>query len=248
MAREKQSRTEIEQQLKDQIAFLIVSCRLYDEGRHAESKRLAVALRILFHETRKSKSLLGQLHLRDISWIDTASVYDPKNLVSHFGLISIRFDEPSGRIPWLIPKGTPPGELKKTEFNKWWSHPVLVAVAGTTERFFSRQNLILNVADTDGGTHVDPGLEDVYAELSRKNILGFTAIKGGKKYPMLYPEMPCLRQISHEVLLTLRESVPGFFMEPYDPKINIEPYGISLETSTSTGPSSVEIHVRPKGT
>jgi hypothetical protein len=248
MAKVKQSKTELEKQLREQIGFLITSCRLYDEGRHAEAKRLAGTLRILLHETKQSKSLLGQLHLRDISWIDTAVPYDPENLVSHVGLVSIQFDEPSGRIPWLIPKGTPNGELKKSEFNKWWSHPVIVAVASTEKRFFSRQNIILNVADTDGGAHVDPDLEEVYAELSRKNIVGFTAIKGGKKYPMLYPEMPCLRQIAHEVLLTLQKKVPDCFSEPYESEVRKEPYGVSLKDGSQSEPSSLEIHVRPKGT
>ena len=248
MARVKQSKTEIENQLKEQIGFLITSCRLYDDGRHAEAKRLAGTLRILLHETRKSKSLLGQLHLRNISWVDTAVPYDPANLVSHVGLVSIQFEETSGRIPWLIPKGMPARELKKSEFNKWWSHPVIVAVASAEKRFFSRRNLILNVADTDGGAHVDPDLEEVYAELSRKNIVGFTAIKGGKEYPMLYPEMPCLRQIAHEVLLTLQEKVPNYFIEPYDSEIRKEPYGVSIKHGSQTEPSSFEIHVRQKGT
>lgn len=248
MARVRQSRTEIENQLKEQIGFLITSCRLYDDGRHAEAKRLANTLRILLHETRKSRSLLGQLHLRDISWVDTAGSYDPENLVSHVGLVSIRFDEPSGRVPWLIPKGTPTGELKKIEFNKWWSHPVIVAVASAEKRFFSRQYLVLNVANTDGGSHVDPDLEEVFAELSRKNIVGFTAIKGGRKYPMLYPEMPCLRQIAHEVLLTLQRKAPNYFNEPYDSEIKKEPYGISVEHGSLAEPSSFEIHVRQKDT
>lgn len=244
MTRVRQSRTEMEAQLREQIGFLITSCKLYDGGSHVEAKRLAGNLRILFHETRNSRSLLGQLHLREIAWFDTANVYDPHNLVSHVGLISIRFDEPSGRIPWLIPKGTADGKLKKSKFNKWWSDPVIVAVAGQKRSFFSRQNLVLNVADTDGGAHVDPDLEEFYAELSRKNMVGFTAIKGGKRYPMLYPEMPSLRQVAHEVLLTLQEGNPSFFPEPYSPEIKIEPYGASMEIGLQTDPSSFEIYVR----
>jgi hypothetical protein len=246
MTRVKQSRAELENQLKEQIGFLITSCRLYDEANHAEAKRLAGSLRILFHETKNSRSLLGQLNLREIFWVDTAAPYDPENLVSHVALISIKFEP--GRIPWLIPKGTPTGTLTKIDFNKWWSHPVIVSVAGIEKRFFSRQNLILNVANTDGGAHVDPELEEVYAELSRKNIVGFTVIKGEKKYPMLYPELPSLRQIAHEVILTLQEKVTDYFIEPYDSDIRIEPYGVSIDSGPQTEQCSVEIHVRPKVT
>lgn len=103
--------------------------------------------------------------------------------------MSIRFE--AGRIPWLIPRGTPDGSRNEIDFDKWWSHPVIVAVAGANKTYFSRQNIILNVADTDGGAHVDPELEDIYEELSRKNSVGYTAIKDGTSYPMLYPELPC---------------------------------------------------------
>lgn len=154
IARVKQSKSDIENRLREQIGFLITSCRLYDHGRHAEAKRLALALRILFHQTRYSKSLLGQLGLLQMLWVDTAGPYDPENLVSYVGLISIRFDEPSGRIPWLVPKGTPSGKLKKRQFNKWWSRPVIVAITGEEKVSFSRRGLVLNVAETDGGAHV----------------------------------------------------------------------------------------------
>jgi len=244
MVRIKQSRADLENQLKEQIGFLITSCELYDYGNHAEAKRLAATLRILFRDSKKSRSLLGQINLREILWVDTASPYDTENLVGYVGLVSIRFDEPSGRIPWLIPKGTPTGQLKKSEFNDWWSHPVIVA-GGAEKRFFSRQKLILSVAETDGGAHVDPGLEQVYTELSRKNLVGFTAIKGGIRYPMLYPELPSLRQIAHEVLLTLREDGIDYFIKHYDSEIRTGPYGVSIESHPHTETSSVEMYVRP---
>jgi hypothetical protein len=242
MGRIKQSRIELENQLKEQMGFLITSCRLYDEGRHAEAKRMAVTLRILFHETNKSRSLLGQLHLREIFWVNTAHPYDRENLVSHVALIAIKFEP--GRVPWLIPKVTANGELEKIEFNKWWSHPVIVSVTGSEKRFFSRRNLILNVSDTDGGAHVDPELEDFYAELSRKNSVGIMVIKGEEKYPLLHPEIPSLRQIAHEVLLTLQKKAPEYFIEPYDPIIKIEPYGECIESSSQTEQYSVQIYVR----
>ncbi len=244
MAKLKQSRIELENQLKEQIGFLITSCKLYDEGRHAEAKRLASTLRILFHETKKSRSLLGQLYLREIHWIDTSAPYDPENLVSHISLVSIKYEP--GWIPWLIPKGTTTDIMNKSEFNKWWSHPVIVSAKGVDKTIFSRQNLILNVANTDGGAHVDPELEEVYAELSRMNSVGITVIMGDKKYPMLYPEIPSLRQISHEVLLTLQEKAPDYFIEQYDPNIKIEPYGSRIESWPQTEQYSVEFYVRPK--
>ncbi len=233
MSRVKQSKSELKQQLKDQIGFLAASCKLYDEGRHVEAKRISTSLRILFHDTRASKPLLGQLRLRNISWINTASRYDPDSLVSFVGLVSVKFA--IGRIPRLIPKGLREDEdINKQEFNKWWSHPVIVAVTGAEKTFFSRLNLVLNVANTDGGAHVDPNLEGEYIELSRKNSVGYTAIANGKEYPMLNPELPCLRQIAHEVLLTLLEIAPEYFENPYDQQIKIIPYGTKIDSDPSS--------------
>lgn len=244
----KQLKTELEKQLKEQIGFLIASCKLYDDGQHAEAKRLSNTLRILFHEKGRTRSLLGQLSLRDIPWVDTADLSDPENLVSHFGLFSIQFNGPSGCIPWLSPKGTPSEKLKKSKFNEWWLNHVVIAVNSVEKRYFSRKKLILNVTETDGGAHVDPELDKDYAELSKKNILGFTAIKGGKRYPMLNPELPCLRQIAHEVLLTLQEKVPNYFYEPYDSEIKKLPYGERIAEGSQTEPFSVEMYIRPTNT
>ena len=232
MPRIRQSKSELEQHLKDQISFLIASCKSYDEGHHVEARRIATSLRILLHDTWKSKSLLGQLRLRNILWIDTASRYDKDSLVSFVGLISVKFE--SGRIPRLVPRGLKDDEeIRKQEFNKWWSHPVIVAVTKPDKTFFSRQNLILNVANTDGGAHVDPDLEGEYIELSRKNSVGYSATVNGKKYPMLNPELPCLRQIAHEALLTLLEVDSNYFESPYDSQIKLIPYGKEIESDPS---------------
>lgn len=244
MPRVKLPKSEIEKQLRHQISFLISSCKLYDEGCHAEAKRLATSLRILFHETRKSKSLLGQLRLKNISWLDSSSPYDPENQVSHVGLTKIKFTP--GRIPCLIPKGLPQKKVR-IEFNKWWSNPVIVAVAGIDKIFFSRQNIVLNVADTDGGAHVDPEIEDVYNEISRKNGVGFNAIVDSTKYPMLYPEMPCLRQIAHEVLLSLFENAPYYFEQKYNEEIPFIPFGPVVDDSDPSVKIIVKIYIRKKG-
>lgn len=244
MARKTREIEDLQRQLGEQLTFLIASSRSYDQGNHAEAKRIATILRILFHETRKCRSLLGQLRLRNNDWLDTSAAYDPENQASHVGIMSIRFE--AGRIPWLIPRGTPDGSSKVIDFDKWWSHPVIVAVAGPKKTYFSRQNVILNVADTDGGAHVDPELEDVYEELSRKNSVGYTAIKDGTRHPMLYPELPCLRQIAHEVLLTLEQHAPQYFESPYPGILSTDPYGSSLEIGSESD-VQVEIYVKEKG-
>lgn len=232
MGRIRQSRKELELQLKHQICFLIASCQSYDQGKHPEAKRIATILRTLFHRTKTCNPLLGQLQLMNIHWFNSAPPYDPENMVSHIGLTSVRFT--SGRVPCLIPKGAKEKESEQQEyptldFNQWWTRSVVVAVAGVEKRYYSRQNLVLNVAETDGGAHVDERLDETYNELSRLNGLGLNAIIKGKKYPLLYPELPCLRQIGHEVLLTLKRRAPNLFDESYDDQIVFVPYGQEID-------------------
>ena len=65
---------------------------------------------------------------------------------------------------------------------------------------FSRKNLILNVADTDGGTHVDPELDEKYMAFSRKNSLG---VRGPfvQNYVVRLKLMNDFSQMSHEEIL-----------------------------------------------
>ena len=51
--------------LSEQTEFLRMSAAAFDEGQFAEAKRLAVAVRTLCHDTRRSHSLLGQLGILD---------------------------------------------------------------------------------------------------------------------------------------------------------------------------------------
>ncbi len=57
-------------QLRRQILFLQNSCRLYDEGHFEEAIRLAVALRVMLHDTDKSTSLLNHLAAKSIFMLD----------------------------------------------------------------------------------------------------------------------------------------------------------------------------------
>ncbi len=69
----------------------------------------------------------------------------------------------------------------------------------------TRCDLVLNVADSDGGAHVDPSLDEAYMDLSRNNSLGWILREGDAVGPFPPPVMACVRQIGHEVLVTLRE-------------------------------------------
>ena len=69
----------------------------------------------------------------------------------------------------------------------------------------SREQLVLTVANQDGGAHVDPALEPTYFALTRESLVGEGAI-GGK--PVKWESNPvphAIRQIAYETILTLEE-------------------------------------------
>jgi len=73
----------------------------------------------------------------------------------------------------------------------------------------SRRDLILAVANTDGGTHVDPVLDDKYANLSRRNSLAWRSSGPRGDAPLEGPEKAAVRQIAHEVLKSLNPTMPS---------------------------------------
>ncbi len=210
-------KSELKAQLKEQIGFIVSSCEFFDQGKHQEAKRIATHLRILFHDTRMSKSLLGQLGLESIRYLNTSEPHDPANLVCHVGLISFRFDCPSGRRTWIVPKGDPDKLPKKAllRLPEWWNMKVIVAKGNKKDIAFSRRELVLHVANTDGGSHVDNALDENYMALSRWNAIGIVTIQNGIEKPIENPVFACIRQIAHEVLSTLQTKHPEFFEKPY---------------------------------
>jgi len=240
----KLSRDELISQLKEQISFLLTSAMLFDKWKIEEAKRIATQLRILFHDTGSSKSLLGQLNLKAIPFLNTANPYDPKNLVSYVGLLKFKFHNPSGRRPWVIPRGTP-DELpqnSRLSFQDWWHMPVLVARGKIKNITFSRKDIVLHVADTDGGAHVDNALDEHYVALSKWNAIGILTIQNGVERPIENPILPCVRQIAHEVLVSIQDYFPSLFDEFYEYRPMEEPPPYNLGTGIPT-PSELMFNI-----
>ncbi|HEY3486719.1 MAG TPA: hypothetical protein VGL10_01520 [Gammaproteobacteria bacterium] len=202
----KLSKTELLQHLKEQFGFLARSCTAYDAQYRDEGKRIAVVLRTLLHDTNKSKSLLGLLGLKQsIAFLDTALPLNPKNLLSHAGLTMMRVTEKAAEyVPCLDenPTGRP---RRKIFFPEWWNAVVIV---DQNKNKFNRRELILAVANKDGGAHVDPTLDAAYAALTRNNSMGWIFQKGEIQEPLLPIELASIRQIGHEVISTLKHKMP----------------------------------------
>ncbi|MGE5288360.1 MAG: hypothetical protein ACM3ML_14420 [Micromonosporaceae bacterium] len=202
-------RAEIEQQLEAHLEFIAASCRAYDAGFKDEAKRLAVSLRAICHETARSHSLLVQLDLIKtmmfpntatpvISWAEPGN---PAKSVAPWGLglvgvkivvgTGVEYEPPLGRR-------SPPRINPPVPFTSWWNNPVMRGGDVT----WSRETLVLALANKDGGAHVDPELDEDYYRLSRLNLLGVRYIeaRGITDVPG-NPAAAAVRQIAYELLI-----------------------------------------------
>jgi len=188
---------ELKVHLAEQIGFLNASAAAFDAGNTGEAKRMALTIRVLLHETKRSKSLLRQLNHKP-AFVSTASPFDPRNLVSHMGLLAIQLGDAGVRY---IPRGEHTPHKREVSFDEWWNEIVFKTQGHDA---VSRKDLILTAANQDGGGHVDPELDEVYARLVKENSLGWLAGNGDKTEPMGDPTKAAIRQISAEVLMVLR--------------------------------------------
>jgi hypothetical protein len=195
-----QSRAELEESFEEQLRFIEKSAQLYDAGDHPEAKRIATALRVLFHETRNSKSLLFQLGFDVLQFHDsTGGGILPGNMLTECPLLLMGIGG-SGRDYEPMLENGPPLPPTLLSMKAWWNQVVFV---DDQKRSFSRSDIVRSVADQDGGVHVDPALEDGYRRLSRENSLAWTVGSPAGKRPAQNPVPAALRQLAHEVLKSL---------------------------------------------
>jgi hypothetical protein len=191
-----QSQEALKRHVEEHIGFLKTSAELYDKGTTAEAKRLAVSIRVLVHDTQASKSLLGQLGTKGRQFVDTASERPRSVITSYAGLVGISLTVgPSEYVPHLDGVAS-----KLVPFEQWWATPVIIDFK---QREITRKRLILAVANQDGGAHVDPELDDIYADLSHSNSMSHMYSSGASWQPLVGVEHASVRQVAHEMLRTL---------------------------------------------
>jgi len=201
-----QSKSDLERNLSEHLRFLLSSAQAYDNGFEGEAKRLAVSLRVLLHDTPMSKSLLGQLGRKNLLFLDTCSPFNPKNLLSFHGLVMIRVGTSEAHFIPHLDDFPPSVKPRMIGFEEWWNAIIIV---DNNRNEMSRKDLILTMADQDGGAHVDPNLNQVYANLSRENSLGFNFFNQNGEKPIKGAELASVRQITHEFLNTIDLSTKG---------------------------------------
>lgn len=215
--------------LDDQLRFLDDSCERYDVGARREYKRLAAALRILVHDSEASTSLLTRAGVKlALPWADGSHPGAPtlvhekrsSGQVPVLSMLTVIYaeilpDETFDRVH-IAPAytGVDLGRLW-VPFRYWWESP---RIYGFPDIELSRRDLVLYVANKDGGAHVD----DLPRELHAIDRLGAAgSLLAGLPGRTLRDDSPvpaAIRQIAEEVRFTvgatLRERLSGDAQAP----------------------------------
>lgn len=206
------SKTDLIAQMQEQFEKLSILCQIYDTGTKHIAQDIATKLRVLLHQPLKlnsnTRSLLYQLKLEHILFADTASKDQPGNILDFFGLLQV--DIYSNRIVYE-PILRNNGIYTFIPFEEWWQNEVislkenLDSSIDESRNLFTRKKIVLTVAETDGGAHVDASLDQMYYSLKTNSAYGWSiGDKQGnlRDAELINPIYPSVRQIAEEVLLT----------------------------------------------
>ncbi len=223
------TRNDYLQELKEQLQILSADGLNYDKGLYPVAKSLATRVRVFVHDTKNSRSLLTQLERKSILFYSTPGQGSGAGW-SHLTRLVIDGNGPRW-MPFLetfprtiddasmflkLAKENPGQDIQipmipidwlKKSFEDWWNEAVLSTDQGQQ---LSRKQLVLSLADADGGAHVDPQLKDSdYAAFSRSNALGWqvTNFNTNVTNPMSGPQYACMRQIAYELKKSLCEQM-----------------------------------------
>ena len=203
-----QTQADFEQHLLDTREALQLSSDAYDRGYKGEAKRLALAVRVLVHDTGASTSLLTHLGKKDIPFYATPNwpQMGGRNLLPNNTLVGVLnrggadVDESLEYKPNLdsLDNVFPPRDLN---FDEWWDDTAVVDAQGEA---FARKQIVLTLANKDGGGHVDAELTRKYGALSRQNSFGWKVTVDGEQHdPPHGAHLAAMRQIAYEMTRTL---------------------------------------------
>jgi len=218
--------------LIEQFGFLDRSGKTFDQGHFSEALRMATSIRTLVHDTRNSRSLLGQLGVKQkMSWVDSGGEPLPGETLGEImlkmGMFITTVSVSQGTASLSIEPMSMNYILKTftvCDFDSWWTTPVLV---GRGESL-SRSQLVDMLANKDGGAHVD--------------LLKQAYIRALRTIPVFRPHMPpgeakdfdhsevarraaqmAMRTMTTEVLLSIHNQANGI-----DPSGRLRSYTSSV--------------------
>lgn len=203
----KKTKDQLKSDVYGQLHLLEKFCEEYDNGDLLMVKPISTCLRVLLKESGSSKSLLHQLGKRDIRWLNTSHGLHLDNQIQECSLMITRVEIGEGAKH--LPKcqtNYSINDYKETEFFSWFNEKIILDY---NKRTFTRREIIMEVAEKDGGAHVDPELNEEYNSIKdpvfNREIKYGIDDKGTTEHALGDIPGICIRQIAFEVLKTLRE-------------------------------------------
>lgn len=170
------AQTTNQEKLKEQYGFLKRSIDGFLAGHSSEALRIATTLRVLVHETASSNPLLKQLdpNYRQLTIIDTRPPAPSKPggiILSYIG-VGVTMNIEKGAQPVTDLRNGSPRQQMVT-LDEWWKQILLIFSDAGQRIEFSRKQLILTLANKEGGAHVDTDLPTAYEKFVTDSPLKF---------------------------------------------------------------------------
>lgn len=203
-------RPHLERKLVEQLDLLRHLGVMFDTVSVAASLPIATCLRVLLHNRQTSHALVHQLGLESkLKFRDTALQIDPRNLIiTHNGLVLYQVEAGVGGR--YVPRCAVGGSFftnADLPFGQWWAMVVLRDAQGHE---WTRRKLVLDLANKEGGAHLDPRQPEAIRELEQNNSMGFVYVDDRGEQPFMNgPLGPSVRQIAHEVEATFKDWKPS---------------------------------------
>jgi hypothetical protein len=162
-------RAEILLKLREQMQFLRNSLQTFYSGNFAESVRIATTIRVLVHETGRSKPLLKQATPNGLQLpiLDQKSERLSEDEIFSFA-VSVRL-EPT--IAPAVDLGS--SHYSPCSIGAWWNRIVFSFPRFGKQLIHRRKDIILILANKEGGAHVDEDLDRDYERLMNDSPLSF---------------------------------------------------------------------------
>lgn len=178
---------------QEQFQFIQRSCRSYDEGYEDESIRLATSLRVIFHNTMASTSLIKHLNFNNKIMLSSSG--GQGNILDLLSwVIDINSPQPVKTRPQLGDK------FRQISIKEWWD---IEQVFTYKTQKYTRKKIILTATNKDGGAHVDEELDKFYEALSAGSGIDGISITGNLTYNGEPPFQQGVNQSAKNVQLSL---------------------------------------------
>ena len=199
-----------EERYKEVLELINALCEAYDTQKSdVIALSISTAIRVLVHDTEQSTSLLKHIKKKESQYLSTF-FNDARERVT-LGLvrrINVGVNDGVGGEAKYWPlcderhfaSSIPERYL---DFDTWWEKEQIFK---SSEASLTRKDLVLSVSNKDGGAHFDTHVAEKY-DYFRKTWSGGSSLvginSGTKRGYDNIPTYPAVRQIAHELLLSL---------------------------------------------